>query len=75
VYTNVSYAQALKYAGSMPNYLGGMGLLYPLKSSVYRGLLRTAGRGALVGLLVTVDVSLGQALWTEIGAFRAGECQ
>jgi hypothetical protein len=75
VYARSTFNQALKYAASRLNYLGGQGLIYPLRSGVYRGMLRAAGRGASVGLLVTLDISMVQALATEWEAAKAGQCQ
>jgi hypothetical protein len=68
--------RALTYAASRPNYLSGQGLIYMLKSRTYMGMLKSAvGTGAAVTVLVTADVSMAQALWTEWNAAKAGACQ
>ncbi len=66
---------ALAYAASRPNYLGGTGLLYPLKSAVFRGALSTS-----LELLDSVPAlqlvaAESQALYTEAAAGWAGQCQ
>jgi RHS repeat-associated protein len=71
----LKFNSALAYAASQPNVLGGAGLLYPFKSSVFRGMLSTS-----LELLDTVPVlqlvaAEGQALYTEGATAWAGQCQ
>ena len=40
----ISYNKALSYAASRENAMGGMGLLYPFKSEVFRDMLDFAGK-------------------------------
>ena len=76
VYAATKFNQALNYAATTPSTTFGTPyLVYPLKSSVFRGMLTAAGRGAMVGWLVSVDIAMGQALVTEYNSAKAGECQ
>ena len=72
----VRYNQALKYAARTPSRTFGTGnLLYPLKSSRFRGLLRSSEKLGKAAGWAGFDVTLGQALYDEIQSMRAGECQ
>ena len=76
VYAAVKFNQALNYAATTPSATFGTPyLVYRLKSSVFRGLVKAGGRGAAVGVLFSADVGLAQALYTEYKAAGAGECQ
>ena len=71
----LKFNSALAYAATRPNVLGGTGLLYPFKSSVFRSLIGSA-QGVLEATPVAqLDLALGQALYTEYQAAKAGECQ
>src|SRR6185312_10271867 len=54
------YNAAVRYAASQTNYLGGTGLIYPMKSSVVRSMLTDANAAAGSGILISVDLSLVQ---------------
>jgi RHS repeat-associated protein len=66
---------ALQHAMSAKNYLGGQGLMFPYKSSIFRGLASKAGQGAAIGFLTQLDIALVQSLATEVGAIRSGTCR
>jgi RHS repeat-associated protein len=68
------FNNALKYAASQPNYLGGRGLIYPMKSSVFRTKLASAKNASGAGALVALDIALAKGLVDEYRAIRAGEC-
>jgi hypothetical protein len=71
----VKFNSALAYAASRPNVLGGVGLLYPFKSSVFRSLVGSA-QGVLDATpVIQGDLALGQALYSEYETAKAGECQ
>jgi len=75
-YSVIKFNQALQYAASTPSQTFGTPfLVYPLKSSVFRSLLKASTRGLWVGLTAQADIAGAQALYTEIQAARAGECQ
>jgi len=75
-YTLSKYNQAVQYAASTPSRtFGTQFLVQPYKSSVYRGLLKQSGRGALAGFLFSVDTSLSEGLYDEIQAMKQGRCQ
>lgn len=69
------FNRAQQYAASRPNYLGGQGLAYPNKSSVYRGMMKNAARTAKWGLVAQEALAMGAALWEEAGAAQAGRCR
>jgi len=48
------YNAAVQYAASAPNYLGGTGLIYPMKSSVVRGMIADANATAAEAPLFAV---------------------
>ena len=76
VYAATKYNQALNYAATTPSATFGTSyLVYPFKSSVFRGTLEASQSGAMVGWLASIDVSMLQALVTEYQAAKAGECQ
>jgi RHS repeat-associated protein len=67
----VKYSQALTYAASK-------GVRYPLKSSVFRGILNTSkmlGKVADTLPLVNLDYALTDGLIAETKAMNAGQCQ
>jgi RHS repeat-associated protein len=66
---------ALNYAASRPNYLGGQGLLYPLRSSVFRGLSALANEVAVAGPLISADLALLQGLAVETYQAYKGQCR
>jgi RHS repeat-associated protein len=66
---------ALAYAASRTNYLGGQGLLYPFKSTVFSNLMSSSQSVLEATPMIQVDVALGQALYSEYSAAKAGECQ
>jgi hypothetical protein len=52
------------------------GLIYPFKSSVFRGMFARAGRISVWGSWVGTEApAMGQALVTEFKAASAGECR
>ncbi len=68
------YNAALRYAASAPNYLGGTGLIYPMKSSVVRSMLADANAAAASGGLITLDLALAQGFGTEMHSMATGGC-
>jgi RHS repeat-associated protein len=75
-YATTKFNQALNYAATSPSATFGTSfLVYPFKSSVFRGMLEASQSGAMVGWLASIDVSMFQALVTEYQAAKSGECQ
>jgi hypothetical protein len=68
------YNAAIQYAASAPNYLGGTGLIYPMKSSVVRSMVADANATAASGGLMTVDLALAQGFATEMHSIASGKC-
>jgi len=75
VAARVQYNNIIKYALSRPNFMGGTGLLYPMKSSVVRGMLQsvqTTLKATPWAMLVAAEA---QALFTELDMARKGQCR
>jgi hypothetical protein len=68
------YNAALDYAASQPNYLGGRGLVYPMKSSTFRTMLGDAKATAASGALLTIDLAEVQGIAVEMNALSTGRC-
>jgi hypothetical protein len=68
------YNAAVQYAASAPNYLGGTGLIYPMKSSVVRSMVADANATAASGALISFDLALAQGAWVEGRSLLNGEC-
>jgi hypothetical protein len=68
------YNAAVQYAASAPNYLGGTGLIYPVKSSVVRSMVADANATAASGGLMTLDLALAQGFGTEMYSMATGGC-
>jgi RHS repeat-associated protein len=68
------YNAAVQYAASAPNYLGGTGLIYPMKSSVVRGMIADANATAASAPLFALDGALLQGVITEGISMANGEC-
>lgn len=68
------YNAAVQYAASATNYLGGTGLIYPMKSSVVRSMLADANATAASGGLITLDLALAQGFGTEMYDMATGAC-
>jgi len=68
------YNAAVAYAASAPNYLGGTGLIYPMKSSVVRGMIADANATAAEAPLFAVDGALLQGVIAEGISMANGEC-
>ncbi len=75
VAARVQYNNIIKYALSRPNFMGGTGLMYPMKSSVVRGMLGSVKAIQGATLWLTLDVAMAQALFTELRAASKGECR
>jgi hypothetical protein len=70
------YNQALKYAATTASRtFGTPNLLYPLKSSAFRGMLETSRVLGKAAGWAGFDAALGQAFITEMKAMNSGECQ
>jgi hypothetical protein len=69
------YNTVLRYAASRPNFLGGRGLIYPMRSSVVRAGLADAKAFTASGALVTLDLAIVQGLWAEGRSIATGGCQ
>jgi RHS repeat-associated protein len=73
---SLTYNNALRYAATTPSRIfGTSNLVYPLKSSAFRGLLQRSQILAKAAGWVGLDVALGQAFISEIQASNSGECQ
>jgi hypothetical protein len=68
------YNAAVQYAASAPNYLGGTGLIYPMKSSTVRSMLADANATAASGALISFDLALVQGVATEGYNMATGGC-
>jgi len=71
----MKYNQALTYAASRPNYLGGQGLIYPLKSSTFRAMMADAKGAFGSGVAIGAVFAEYQALGVEIYQGTTGGCQ
>jgi hypothetical protein len=71
----IAQSLALLYAASRPNYLGGVGLLYPFKSGVVRAILAGGESVAANAPAIAGDIALLHGLIDEIGSAGRGECQ
>jgi RHS repeat-associated protein len=72
----LKYNQALKDAATTASRtFGTPNLLYPLKSSTFRGLLQKSQVLGKAAGWAGLDVALGQAFITEMKAMNSGECQ
>jgi hypothetical protein len=69
------YNAAVRYAASQANYLGGTGLIYPMKSSVVRSMIADANATAASGLLFSVDLAIAQGFATEMYSMATGACR
>jgi hypothetical protein len=69
------YNAAVRYAASRPNFLGGTGLIYPMKSSVVRSMLADANMMAGSAAWLTVDLAVVNGLIEEGKAMMNGTCQ
>jgi RHS repeat-associated protein len=72
----VQVIRAGQYAASATNVIGGRGLLYPLKSSIFRGMLAKADTLASksVGFAASVDVAMIGGLTTETQSLLKNQC-
>lgn len=68
------YNTAVQYAASQTNYLGGTGLIYPMKSSTVRSMLADAHATAAEAPLFAVDGALLQGVIAEGISMANGEC-
>jgi hypothetical protein len=66
---------APEYPATRPNYLGGTGLVYPMRSSTYRAMLGRAGATAGAGVAMQVDLAIVQGLFVEAHAMVNGDCR
>jgi hypothetical protein len=71
----VSWNSSLRYAASRPNYLGGRGLIYPMKSGAYRKMVARTGAFARVSLVAQEAYAMSAALVSEWDAAKSGECR
>jgi hypothetical protein len=72
----LKYNQALNYAATTASRtFGTPNLLYPFKSSTFRGLLNQSKVLGKAAGWAGLDATLGQALYNEILAMRKGQCQ
>ena len=69
------FNQALVYAASRTNYLGGQGLLFPLKSSVFRGIVQAGSKAIEATPLFQLDAAMLQAVIQEAVAAYHGDCE
>jgi hypothetical protein len=69
------YNAALRYAASRTNYLGGKGLVYPMKSKVFRPMLKAAKVRFASGALLQLNIAIGKGLIVEGGALLSGRCR
>ena len=64
------------HAASTPSKTFGTPfLVYANKSSNFRGLVAQGRSGAAVGAVLQLDIAMGQALYTQYKAAKAGECE
>jgi RHS repeat-associated protein len=74
-YAANKFNAALKYAASRPNYLGGQGLIYPLKSVPFKTMLNDAKAASGAGLLISGDLALLQGFVIEVYQAYGGACR
>ena len=68
-------ANAIAYAASRTNYLGGTGLIYPFKSGVVRSILGRGSQYVENSPLIQVDAALLQGVVSEARAAWSGGCR
>jgi RHS repeat-associated protein len=71
-------AQAVRYAASRTNSLGGKGLLYPMRSSVYRRMIaqsKALGKASGVVTAISSIDAVARGLGVEWDAVNAGRCR
>ncbi len=69
------YNAALRYAAARANFLGGTGLVYPMRSSVVRSMIADANAAAAAGPLMTLDLAIAQGFAVELHSIATGSCQ
>jgi RHS repeat-associated protein len=69
------YNGILTYAAGRENFLGGIGLIYPMKSGVVRKLLGNVNMTLGASALANLDLAIIQGLIAEGKAIATGECQ
>ena len=70
-----NWNRSVKYAASRPNYLGGKGLLYPNKSSVFRKKVAQGEFWSKAGLWGAADFAIWDAVITEWNMASSGGCR
>jgi hypothetical protein len=73
--TAKQYNEAVAYAASRPNYLGGIGLIYTRKSIRLQKMMLKVQRTANSGVLITVDLAVLQSFATEMYDLYNGQCR
>lgn len=66
--------QALAYAVTRPNFMGTIGLIYPMRSSVFRSMIGQSTRLAQAGPLIALAAVEYYSLYEEYRAAKAGDC-
>ena len=75
-YGALKFNQGLRYAATTASKtFGTTHLVYPYKSSVFRGLIKDSQKVGKVSMLGSLVLAEGQALWDEVQRMRAGHCQ
>jgi hypothetical protein len=69
-----AYSQALKHAASATNVLGGTGLLYPMKSSIFRRLMTASKVAEEYAAPVAISVATIHSVYTAGSAAWKGNC-
>jgi RHS repeat-associated protein len=71
----LQYNNALQYAASRPNSLGGTGLIYPMKSSTFRGMLKASRNLLRASPWISILMADAQGIYGVFDAARRGECR
>lgn len=69
-----TFASAVQYNGAL-NYAASKGLIYPLKSSVFRSMMAGAQDTAAAALPLTLVLAEAQGLYVELSQAAKGGCR
>ena len=72
--SQTAYAAALTHAASATNVLGGQGLLYPFKSSIFSGLMGASKVAEEAAIPATLVLATAHAVYSSGAAALKGQC-
>jgi hypothetical protein len=72
--SQTAYSAALTHAASATNVLGGQGLLYPFKSSIFSGLMSASKVAEEAAIPATLVLATAHAVYSSGAAALNGQC-